>query len=198
MPFNIQDFRSSLQFDGARASLFDVTLSPPAGIPGLTGGITPLGREVSLKCRATSLPGDSVSSINVNYFGREIKVAGTRTFPDWSVTVINDEDFYIRNLMERWMNLLNGHVSNLRSPSMAVSSQYQSDAFVTQYAKTGEIIKYYKIIGLFPVDVAAIDLDWASGDTIEEFGITFSYQWWENLDTDQSSGFIPVSAPGIA
>ena len=121
------------------------------------------------------------SSINVNYFGREIKVAGTRTFPDWSITVINDEDFLIRNTFERWMSSINSHVNNLRSPTMAVSAEYQTNAVVRQYAKTGDIIKTYNFVGIFPTDVAAIDLDWASGDQIEEFGITFAYQWWESL-----------------
>ena len=176
MPFNVQNFRASLVTDGARAALFDVSLVVPpiVALPGVTENIV-------FKARATSLPGDSVSSINVNYFGREIKVAGTRTFPDWSITVINDEDFLIRNTFERWMSSINSHVNNLRSPAMAVSAEYQTNAVVRQYAKTGEIIKTYNFVGIFPTDVAAIDLDWASGDQIEEFGITFAYQWWESL-----------------
>lgn len=176
MPFNVQNFRASLVTDGARAALFDVSLvvPPVVALPGVTENIV-------FKARATSLPGDSVSSINVNYFGREIKVAGTRTFPDWSITVINDEDFLIRNTFERWMSSINSHVNNLRSPAMAVSAEYQTNAVVRQYAKTGEIIKTYNFVGIFPTDVAAIDLDWASGDQIEEFGITFAYQWWESL-----------------
>ena len=176
MPFNVQNFRASLVTDGARAALFDVSLvvPPVVALPGVTENIV-------FKARATSLPGDSVSSINVNYFGREIKVAGTRTFPDWSITVINDEDFLIRNTFERWMSSINSHVNNLRSPAMAVSAEYQTNAVVRQYAKTGEIIKTYNFVGIFPTDVAAIDLDWASGDQIEEFSITFAYQWWESL-----------------
>lgn len=176
MPFNVQNFRASLVTDGARAALFDVSLvvPPVVALPGVTENIV-------FKARATSLPGDSVSSINVDYFGRQIKVAGTRTFPDWAITVINDEDFLIRNTFERWMSSINSHVNNLRSPTMAVSAEYQTNAVVRQYAKTGEIIKTYNFVGIFPTDVAAIDLDWASGDTIEEFGITFAYQWWESL-----------------
>ena len=174
--FNVQDFRTSLAFDGARPSLFNITMSCPPSV-----AIGNVNEQITFKARAASLPGDSVSSIVVNYFGREIKVAGTRTFPDWSITVINDEDFLIRNTFERWMSSINSHVNNLRSPAMAVSAEYQTNAVVRQYAKTGEIIKTYNFVGIFPTDVAAIDLDWASGDQIEEFGITFAYQWWESL-----------------
>ena len=176
MAFNVQQFRASLINDGARASLFEVVMNlPPAA------GFTAIDQEVRFKARATSLPGDNISSISVSYFGREIKVAGTRTFPDWSFTVINDENFLIRNNLELWMSGLNSHVNNLRNPIMATSNLYQADAYVTQFAKTGEVIKQYRIVGAFPTDVSAIDLDWASGDQIEEFSVTLSYQWWESL-----------------
>jgi hypothetical protein len=48
-------------------------------------------------------------SVPVQYFGRELKFAGNRTFSDWTITVINDEDFTVRNAFERWMNGLNSY-----------------------------------------------------------------------------------------
>ena len=177
MAFDVSVFRSKLTNDGARASLFDVTLTLPP-LPGLVAFQTD---EVTFKIRSTSLPGDTVSSIEVPYFGRTIKVAGTRTFPDWSVTVINDEDFRIRNNFEIWMSSINSHANNLRNVTAVRSSQYSTHAIVRQYAKAGgPPIKAYKFVGLFPIDVAPIDLDWAMGDQIEEFAVTFAYQWWES------------------
>jgi hypothetical protein len=176
MAFNVQQFRASLVNDGARASLFEVVMNlPPAA------GFTAINQEVRFKARATSLPGDSVSSISVPYFGREIKVAGTRSFTDWSFTVINDENFMIRNSLETWMSGINSHVGNIRAGALMNSFEYQANATVNQFAKTGEVIKSYTMVGCFPTDVAPIDLDWASGDQIEEFGVTFAYQWWESI-----------------
>ena len=142
----------------------------------------------TFRAKATSLPGDSLSSIGINYFGREIKVAGTRSFPDWSFQVINDEDFVIRNNFERWMSGINSHVSNLRLPEMiSGDGGYQTDAYVYQFSKIGgPPIKAYKIVGCFPTDVSAIDLDWGA-DNIEEFSVTFAYQWWESIGTTDSS-----------
>lgn len=190
MAFNVQDFRASLQFDGARASLFEVSLTFPAIVA--TGGAVPgaagsASQQITFKAKSSSLPGDSVSSIPVNYFGREVKVAGTRSFTDWSFVVINDEDFIIRNSFERWMSGLNSHVGNLRMGPMATARDYQVDAWITQFAKTGEPIKTYRMVGAFPIDVSAIDVDWASGDQIEEFSVTFAYQWWESLVSTDST-----------
>jgi hypothetical protein len=190
MPFNVQEFRASLVTDGARASLFDVMLTFPLAVG--TGGTAPGAfgsamQQITFRARSTSLPGDSISSIGLNYFGREIKIAGNRTFPDWSFTVINDEDFNIRNAFERWMSGINSHVSNLRMPAMlSGDGGYQQDAFVTQYSKIGEPIKVYKLVGCFPTDVSAIDLDWGA-DNVEEFSVTFAYQWWESLESTDSS-----------
>ncbi len=43
-------------------------------------------------------------------------------------------------------------------------------------------IKKYKFVGMFPIDIAAIDLDWGSNDAIEEFSVTFQYQYWTTQD----------------
>lgn len=190
MAFNVQDFRSSLVSDGARSALFDVQLTFPLAVG--TGGTAPgafgsAQQQVTFRARSSSLPGDSVSSIGVNYFGREIKIAGNRSFTDWSFVVINDEDFNLRNAFERWMSGINSHVSNLRLPSMlSGDGGYQQDAYITQYSKTGGPIKSYKLVGCFPTDVSAIDVDWGN-DGIEEFTVTFAYQWWESLSTTDSS-----------
>lgn len=190
MPFNVQNFRASMVADGARASLFDVQLTFPLAVG--TGGSAPgsfgtAQQQVTFRARSTALPGDSISSIPVNYFGREIKLAGNRSFTDWSITVIQDEDFDLRNAFERWMSGINSHVGNLRTPALlSGDGGYQQDGYVTQYGKTGDIIKVYKLVGCFPTDVSAIDLDWGS-DSIEEFQVTFAYQWWESLNTTDSS-----------
>ena len=199
MAFNVQQFRSTLQFDGARSSLFDIIMTFPTAIAtggtaaGIVGGAS---EQVTFKARASSLPGDSLSSLTVNYFGREIKVAGSRTFPEWSFTVINDEDFIIRNTFERWMSGINSHVGNLRSSNLISAFEYQRDAIIRQYSKSDPLnpIKTYKIVGAFPTDVSAIDVDW-SNDAIEEFQVTFAYQWWESmLTTDAATAISGIQA----
>jgi len=178
MAFNVNQFRATLVNDGARPSLFEVIMS----LPPILGAGVPLTNDIIFRVKATSLPGDGVSMIEVPYFGRTIKIAGTRTFPDWSFTIINDENFIARRNLETWLNLINGHVSNLRAPQALAAASYQSDAIVTQFSKAGPPIKSYKIVGAFPTDVAPIDLDWGLGDQIEEYGVTLAYQWWESLD----------------
>jgi hypothetical protein len=41
---------------------------------------------------------------------------------------------------------------------------------------------------MFPVDVSPIDLDWSTNDQIEEFSVTFSYQYWTTGTNGQTTG----------
>ena len=202
MVFRVQEFRAQMNYDGARPNLFKCDLTFPTIITGGSGAQT----KFSFMARAAQLPGSTVNSIPQFYFGRELKFAGNRQFPEWSVTVINDEDFLIRDAFERWMSGLNSHVGNLRNPAFEKGDGgYQQDGFITQYAKTGEVIKKYKFVGLFPIDVSPIELDWGANDTIEEYAVTFAYQWWEWVagengpTTDAVAANVPFSPllPGV-
>lgn len=181
MAFNIQQFRSEMRGDGARPNLFECTLTFPAGVGDVAAPYT-------FMARAAQLPGSTVNSVPVNYFGRELKFAGNRTFPEWNVIVINDESFNVRNAFERWLSLINSHAGNLRSPGfLKGDGGYQSDGKIIQFGKKGNRLKKYKFIGMFPIDVSPIEMDWGANDSIEEFSVTFAYQWWESDTTDGQS-----------
>jgi hypothetical protein len=179
MSFNVAEFRANMIGDGARPNLFSVSLVFPSFVDNGTAA----GQKVTFMAKAAQLPGSSLGQVPVYYFGREMKFAGNRTFADWTLTIINDEDFVVRKAVESWMNNLNSHASNIRSAATLRPSNYTSDAEVIQYGKTGNELKRYKFVGMFPLDLAPIDLDWGSNDAIEEFTITFAYQHWETDTT---------------
>ena len=177
MAFSVNEFRSQLVGDGARPNLFEVSLPFPAfATPGNAQAKT------TFMCKTAQLPGSTLGVVPVQYFGRELKFVGNRTFADWTITIINDEDFVIRNAFERWMAGINSHALNVRNP--AAITAYTVDGEVTQFGKKGDSLKKYKFIGLFPSDVTPIDVDWSSNDTIEEFSVSLTYQWWESVDSN--------------
>ena len=141
--------------------------------------------------RTAQIPSSDLGIIEVPYFGRKIKLAGDRTFADWTVTVINDEDFLIRNALEQWSNQINSLQGNLRTFGGAAPSFYKANATVTQFSKTGVPIRTYKFNGIFPQTISTIDVDWNATDSIEEFTVTFQYDYWE------VSGGITGNAGGV-
>ncbi len=175
MGFDVNNFRTSLIGDGARPNLFDVQLQFPNFIS--VGGIA--AQKSSLLVKAAQLPGSTIGTAPLFYFGRQVPLAGNRTFSAWTIQIINDEDFSIRNAFEQWINGINDPIGNVRNPAAnVVDGGYGVDAQVNQYSKTGDIIKQINIVGMFPVDVAPLDLDWGQNDTIQEYAVTLEYQYW--------------------
>ena len=166
MAFNINEFKSNLVGGGARPTLFQVQITNPIS------AIADF--KVPFMVRSAALPESNVGSYVVPYFGRQIKYAGDRTFGDWTVTIINDEDFLIRNAMEAWSNAINSHDSNSR----ALPQTYKSNAIITQYSKDGRSLRTYVFEGIYPITVGSIPMGWESTDQIENFDVTFQYDLW--------------------
>lgn len=123
--------------------------------------------------------------VGAYYFGRLVKLAGTRTFSDWNVTVMMDEDDYgpngVRSYLEKWMNKLNAHVGNKREATSEINN-YMFDGEISHYSKSGTPIAKYKMVKCFPVAISEMPLDWGQNNTVSEFNVTFAMQWWERID----------------
>ena len=181
MAFNISEFRAQLQGDGARPNLFDVQLTFPTFInPGAAA------RKATFMCKSAALPGSVIGMVPVPYFGRDVKLGGNRQFQEWTINIINDEDFSIRNAFEKWSAGINSHIGNVRAQWAGNSLGYAVDALVNQYGKQGAKLKTYTMIGLFPIDISQIDLDWGNNDTIEEFSVTLAVQSWTAISADNT------------
>ena len=172
---NINDFKAKLAGGGARANQFKVTMPFP-GYAQVGGEI----EELAFLCRATALPGMTVPAFNVPFRGRAVKIAGDRTIEDWSVTVYNDTNFKLRNAFERWMNGINNMTDN---EGLTNPADYQVDAFVDQLDRNGNTLKSYTYRGLFPITLDSIALNYGTNDAIEEFGVTFQFQYFETDTT---------------
>jgi len=173
----VNDFKSKLRGGGARPNLFQVILSFPAYVAGDV-------ELASFMIKAAQMPASVMGFIPVAYRGRQLQMAGDRTFEPWAVTVINDTDFKIRKSMEQWMNGINQHQANTGITNPA---DYQVDAAVQQLDKDGSVLYEYKFRGIFPTSISAIDVSYENVDTIEEFGVEFQIQYWESIAPD---GFV--------
>ncbi len=181
MAFSIEQFKGNFADGGARPNLFRVRLNFPATV----GGIENQG---AFLVRSAQIPAATIAQIDVPYFGRQVRVAGNRTFEPWTVTVLNREDFDVRNALELWMATINSHNTNIQGVASNSLSAYKSDAFVDHFGKTGDgdVIAEYKFEGLFPTELSSIDLSWDTNDAIEEFTATFAYDYWTHAGVDVS------------
>lgn len=199
MQFNIQDFRSSgLIEGGARPSLFDVTFPFVGTLNVLNPPLTTAANSkerITFQCTAASLPAFRVDAIPVFYFGRPIYFQGERTFEPWVITILNDEDWDLRNFFEAWSNKMNSLVGNIAESSDP--NNYKADqVLVKQYSKDGSLIRGYNFFGMWPSIVGDITLRWDQGNQIETFDCRMVYDFFEpaqgssGTDSQQSAPII--------
>jgi hypothetical protein len=169
----VDDFKSKLIGGGARPNLFKATVNFPA----FAGGEVEL---TSFLIKAAQLPASTIGTINVPFRGRQVLIAGDRTFEPWTITVINDIDFKVRNAFERWMNAINQHRNNT---GLTNPVDYQADLSVAQLDKAGNEVKVYNFRSTFPTALSAIELSYESTDVIEEFTVEMQVQYWESDTT---------------
>lgn len=164
---SIDDFKSNLIGGGARANQYRVIMSTP---PAIATGLDV--NRASFLVKATSLPGQTISEIEVQFRGRQLYLAGDRTFETWTTTIINDTDFMVRNAMERWMNGINNLDENT---GLTDVSDYTAQLTVEQLDRDDNILKAYVLKNCWPTAVTPIELSYDTVSDIETFDVTWRY-----------------------
>ena len=195
----LSQFKSKLIGGGTRPNLFEVSIPtfPSAISEAWSAGDDSENGIFKFLCKASILPASNLGSIEIPFRGRTLKVAGDRTFDDWTVTIINDEDFKLRTAFERWSNVMSklDDATGVTNPS-----SYMTDGYVQQLGRgaspaTGtssdgesSVLRSYKFFDVFPITVGEIALSYDTTDALEEFDVTFRYQYFTIGNSAQSSG----------
>lgn len=174
----ISEFKAQLIGGGARPNQFEVELTFPTFVQDGTLA----GQKALFMIMATSLPASNLDVAPAPFRGRVVYTAGERTFDPWTVTVLNDTDFLLRDAMEEWQQNINDNLSNV---GLTNPSDYQSRALVHQLSRSGDRIKSYTFEGMFPTHVSDIQLAMDANNVIEQFQCTFVYQYWTSNTTSQ-------------
>ena len=183
---SIIDFRSRLKGGGARSNLFEVQMA----FPDFAKPVNEALNDIPFLVKAAEIPASNIGNIPVPFRGRILPIAGDRTFAPSTVTIINDTNFRLRDVMERWSDGIN----DIQTAQGATNPEdYQTTATVLQLSRgpvkgldrkvnSGEeipVLRMYDFIGIYPNDISAIPLDHGATDTIEEFQVTFNYLYYE-------------------
>ena len=195
----LSQFKSKLIGGGTRPNLFEVSIPtfPSAISEAWSAGDDSENGIFKFLCKASVLPASNLGSVEVPFRGRILKVAGDRTFDDWTVTIINDEDFKLRTAFERWSNVMSrlDDATGVTNPT-----SYMTDGYVQQLGRGNQagapsndggesaVLRSYKFFDVFPVTVGEIALSYDTTDTLEEFDVTFRYQYFTVGASAQSSG----------
>lgn len=170
---DISQFKANMASGGARSNQFRCIITFPAIANAGTAGAAS-----QFLCKAAQIPSFDVAQVEVMYRGRPVNFAGERTFQPWTISVYNDADFVLRNAFETWINEManSGSTSGIVTPS-----SYQSDLEVHQLDRNDLELRKYKFSDAFPISVGAINLSWDQNNAIQEYDVTFAYNYYTNI-----------------
>jgi len=169
----LSNFKSALEFGGARPSLFDMTIFTPS----ITG--VDLG-SMSFHCNVSAIPPLTVTPIERQYFGRTVKIPGDIVYGDLSTTIINAEDYKVRNSIETWMEAINTTADNV---GFSDNDSWVSSASLRQYGKDGSTLIDYDFWDIWPTTISEIALSYDTASDIEQFDVTWAYNYYETAAT---------------
>jgi len=161
----IDQFKAQLIGGGPRANRFRVFL-PRAG------------NKIEFLAKGTTIPAATVGQVPVPFKGTVLKLAGDRSYADWSVTIINDNEFSARTALEQWQQEIQGHGT---STGLSTTDYLLSRAFVEQLGKDDAVLARYEFFNIFPTELGTIALSYDTVDALEEFEVTFAYSHWERV-----------------
>jgi len=161
----IDQFKAQLIGGGPRANRFRVFL-PRAG------------NKIEFLAKGASIPAATLGEVPVMYKGTTLKLAGDRTYADWEVTIINDNEFSARTALEQWQQEIQGHGTSTGS---ATTDYLLSRAFVEQLGKDDSVLARYEFFNCFPKEIGSIALSYETENALEEFAVTFTYSHWERV-----------------
>ena len=196
---SIDSFKSRLVQGGARPNLFEVEMDFPSGVGIFDEEIENTRHRMMIK--GAQLPASNIAEVVVPFRGRQLKVAGDRRFDPWTITIINDGDFKLREAFERWSNF----IIKVSDGSGTINpSDYFADWIVNQLGRAstdlnvrGEnsgatlpVLRRYQMHGCWPSQVSPIELSYDTADVIEEFQVTLQVQWWEAYDGNSNDSVV--------
>ena len=175
---NIDSFKDAVG-GGVRNALFRVN-----GFIGNQGA----DNAVSFLCTAAQLPTTTLGQTTAPYRGRNIKIPTSRTFEDWTITILSDRNLTLRSKFEQWVDSINGSRDNVEQVQDAVtdlSTAFFTDWYVDQLDRSGKAIKSYQFKYCFPTTVSSVDLS-AESEELQNFSVSLAYSYF--LTTGVSTG----------
>lgn len=182
MAANVNSFLANFTGGGARSNRYEVMI----GFPNfLNIRDTSIQQKISFTCKAASIPASELGEAIVPYKGRQIKVPGDRTFGDWNVTIIIDNDFKGRDVFESWSTGMLGHTSNVTKSANELNPlQIYGQAQVNLLDRFDQITKRYQLTGIFPKSVAEVTIGYDQNDQVMEQSVSFAVNEWNAYSKD--------------
>jgi hypothetical protein len=160
----ISDLKTKLGA-GLRPNKYQVSINTPSNLS-----------TIDTLCKSTSFPQKTIGQVEVWSQGRKAMLQGETEYDHtWDVTFYETEDHSLREEFIAWMQLIDNTKENLHEDG------YMDTAKVAQLNGQGDITAEYEFTNLWPQVVSTIEVADETVNTVGEFTVTFSFDYWEKI-----------------
>lgn len=173
MSFNVTEIQSTIGKLGVlKSSHFETVITFPNGV---------IDRELTARIDSAELPGRSIQTSNVKYYGVPSRVGYDVTYPEIGVTMICSESMREKLLMTQWQDLIiNRHARPDAAPyqyDLGYYDDYVGRVQILQYSPNRVLIYKMTLIEAYPVQVNSMPVNWGS-EEIHKLNVSFAYKYW--------------------
>ena len=185
---------------GARPNFFYVEISPPQALS-MIGSLNKdligdsVGHTAKFFIKATDLPDVGVGTIDVKYMGMTMPFVGDPDHShDHKFSVINEENFNMRNMFRDWIQLASHPHYGMQSARV----NYVGSATIHQLNGFGEPIKSVQLVNMFPVKNNKLALSWDDKNKIETFDVDVKFDFPKEVSHEISALDIAMEIATLA
>ena len=180
-PADAQAFIAHIRDGGYRPNRYRVTLVGIEGLKEIDASLAKAASEdFSFMCTSAQLPSSTLGVAEAAYFGRPIKLAGDKTFNDWTCEVYYTKR--VRDLFEKLHDNMLGFETNLASAGYSDPLNYYFDARVETLDREGNVGIIYDMKQIFPMEIGEVALSYENNNQIARFPVTFAVNYFVRAD----------------
>lgn len=187
-PTNLQDFIAEVKGKGLMKNThFSVLITAPTDSSGKHIIDDPVAFPVALNtyvmfCDSTSLPGTSLSTVDVSPYGEIREQPTQRIYDPVNLSFYVDIDFKIKKFFDLWLN----YIINPITRNHSYYSNYVTKVEITAY--DGEHNERYKVTlnECYPKSVGNIEMSY-SAEGIMKLNVTLQYRNYTVFDYTKNS-----------
>lgn len=168
----VNKMRAKIKQGGVRPNKFRVDMVFPSVVA------TDLTEECSFLIKGAELPGQTFGKIQVPIRGRNVNVKGEREADGTLDLTILNVGFEIYDAFHEWLAYMEAMAETIGEDD---PNAYIVTFQVHQLNARDEPIKTFEFYNAWPESIGTISLDTGSTNTIEEFSVTMSYDYFEIL-----------------
>jgi|TARA_B110000285_G_scaffold71230_2_gene82092 hypothetical protein len=170
--FDIDSFASNVSKQGVlipNRYVLEI-VSPPAGVAEVDAI-----RQLAFRVNTVELPGKSLSTTEVKYYGPFRKSPYAMTYEDLNFTVMLSDDARERNFFSNWMDM----IYDYNTGKVEYYENFVTDLKFLSYDPIGEEVFTVSLMEAFPIQVGQIAYSY-SAEEPATCQITFAYRKWSN------------------